>query len=226
MALYEVVLRTRYFEQLCINTFPYYVIPGIGVSPNAFELLELMGFIPSGDPLEFPADSIAVNLQSLLNANLEFLSAEARELYSLTDFYEAAYDPPIVGTRSNGQSASPLLAYGLRTTRTRTDIRRGMKRFAGVSEGDVDSGGIILTAMQGFIADLGALLGANLLGDTSTYRPCVISREKLVDPETGKVTYQLYEDPAEQEEHIMTGFTWQGYTQIRSQTSRQYGRGI
>ena len=226
MALYEVTLRQRYFGQLCINVFPYYVIPGIGVTPNAFELLDLMGFIPSGDPLEFPADSLAINLQSLLNANLEFLSAEARELYSLTDFYEAAYDPPIVGTRSSGQSASPLLAYGFRTTRTRTDIRRGMKRFAGASEGDIDPGGIILTAMQGFLADLGDLMGANLLGSSATYRPCVISREKLVDPEDGKVTYQLYESEAEQEEHIMTGFEWQAYQEIRSQTSRQYGRGV
>jgi len=225
MALYEVVLRQRYFDQLCINVWNYITLPGIGVTPSALELLTLMGFIPSGDPLAFPDPSIADFLVQIQPDEVSFLSAEARELYSVTDFYEAAYSPPIVGINNATQATTPFNAYGLFTARVRTDIRRGFKRIAGVTEGNVLDGGEVGAEMLAVLTSLADAMSEQLTGATAVYSPAVISREKIVDPETGKVTYQLYEDEAEQEEHTAFPLVWAPYEFIRSQTSRQYGRG-
>jgi hypothetical protein len=226
MALYEVTLRQRYFQQLVINTFSYATLPGIGVTPSALELLTEMGLIAAGDPLEFPADTFAAQLQSIQNGSVEFLAAEARELYSLTDFYEAVYSPPIEGTWAAVSAESPLVAYGFYTDRVRLDIRRGTKRFVGVTEDAVDPGGNVSVAMLDFLADVAEKMSEVLVGTTAAYAPAVISRERVVDPETERVTYQLYATEAEQEEHTAVGVTWTPYTTVRSQTSRQYGRGI
>lgn len=228
MALYEVVLRTRYFEQLCINTWNYFVQPGIGVSPRALELLELMGFVPIGEPLAFPADTIADALATVQSDNVSYLTVEARELYSLTDFEELAYNPPLIGINTGGDSMSPAVAYGLFSDRTRTDIRRGTKRFVGVMEGDVSAGGVL---NSGSLTELSALcdkMSDVLLGAAADYLPCIISREKVEIPDTDPVRYkyELYTDPAVQEAHIATEIEWSPYTTVRTQTSRQYGRGI
>jgi len=224
VAIYEVVLRQRYFEQLCINVWNYTTEAGIGVTPNAFELLDQMGFIAAGDPLEFPADTIAAAI-SALQVGAEFLSAEAREVYSLTDFYEAVYSPAINSEAASGEAQPPFVAYGLRSSRVRTDIRRGFKRFVGVGETWVTHGGVItgggITALDA-VADA---MTAELTGLTATYVPCVLSRDKIVDVETGRVTYELYPTEAEQQDHLAAGIVWAGYSTARSQTSRQYGRG-
>jgi len=225
MALYEVTLRQSYYDQLCVNTFSYYVPPSIGVTPSALELLTLLGFIPSGSPLAFPNDTLADAIWTFQSSAVLFLSAEARELYSLTDFYEAAYSPAIDGNLDTGDDMSPFVAYGFYSARVRTDIRRGFKRFVGVTEGVIDNGGVIGSGLVANLTDCADKMSEVLGGATATYEPCVISREKVVDPDTGKVTYQLYADEAEQEEHVASPLEWTYYTTVRSQTSRQYGRG-
>lgn len=225
MALYEVTLRQRYYGQLCINVWNYVTLPGIGVTPNALELLTLMDFIPSGTPLEFPVDTVAETIWGIQDSEVLFLSAEARELYSVTDFYEAAYSPAIPGAQTANEGTTPFVAWGFYTARVRTDIRRGFKRFVGVPEQYVDAGGDVAAAIVADLVDVSAAMSETLVGTTAAYAPCVISREKIVDPEDGKVTYQLYDTLAEQEEHIAFPLVWTHYDQVRSQTSRQYGHG-
>lgn len=226
MALYEVTLRQSYYGQLCVNVFSYITLPGIGVTPNALELLTLMGFIPEGDPLAFPDDTVANAIFSFQSSAVNFLSAEARELYSVTDFYEAAYSPPIIGNLDTGDDMSPLVSFGFYTARVRTDIRRGFKRFVGVTEGIIDNGGLIGSGIVAALTDCAEAMSEELGGVTAAYSPCVISRERIVDPETEHVTYRLYETEAEQEEHVANPLVYTFYDAVRSQTSRQYGRGV
>lgn len=225
MALYEVTLRQRYYDQLCVNTFGYITAVGIGVTPNALELLTLLGFIPEGDPPAFPADTFANELWTWQPDVLTFLSAEARELYSVSDFYEAAYSPAIEGNLGSSDTAPPFVAYGFYTARVRLDIRRGFKRFVGVSENLIDPGGVLGASVLAGMADIAEKMSEELVGLTAAYIPCVISREKIVDPDTGKVSYELYGTEAEQEEHTAFPVVWSPYTEVRSQVSRQYGRG-
>lgn len=227
MALYEVTLRQRYFDQLCINVFPYTGDEGLTFTPNALDLLTAMGFIPSGDPLAFPADSIAAQIQDLQNSSVEFLSVEARELYSVTDFYEAVYSPPLLGTDASGTPVSPVMAFGLFSNRVRTDIRRGFKRFVGLGEVSMTTGGVLDSGFVDTLAILGDTMGEVLVGADSNYRPCVISRKKEAIPDTDPVRYRyvLYPTPEEQDEHLAVGVTYAPYSTVRTQVSRQYGRG-
>jgi len=227
MALYEVTLRQSYFDQTCINVWAYSVPGGIGVTPSALELLTLMGFIPEGDPLAFPADTIAAALSVVQSDNVQYLAVEARELYSLTDFYEAAYSPPLTGENTGGDSMSPFVAYGSYSNRVRTDIKRAFKRFVGVMEADVAAGGTLTSGALTENTALADAMSEMLQGSTAQYFPCVISRLKEEIPDTDPVRYRyvLYPDPAEQAEHIAAGIEFAPYTTVRSQTSRQYGRG-
>jgi len=227
MALYEVTLRQRYFDQACINTWNYAAEDGLGVTHSALELLTLMGFIPEGDPLALPADTVAALILAQQNAGVEWLSVEARELYSLTDFYEAAYSPALTGGLTSGDAMSPFVAYGLFSNRVRTDIRRGFKRFVGVSEGQVSSGGVLSGGALTWMTSVADAMSETLDGVASSYFPCIVSRLKEAIPDTDPVRYRyvLYPDPAEQDEHIALNVSWASYTQVRSQTSRQYGRG-
>lgn len=225
MALYEVTLRQRFADQLCINVWNYFVVGGGFVTPSSLELLTLMGFIPSGDPLEFPADTVADAIWGLQDNDVTFLSAEARELYSVTDFYEAAYSPAIPAGRSTGTSEAPFIAYGFFTSRVRTDIRRGFKRFVGVDELLLDPLGVITDPGLALMDTLADAMSETLGGVTASYQPAVISRNKVVDVGTGAVTYELYATEAEQEEHVASPLAWAPYSTVRSQTSRQYNRG-
>jgi len=227
MGFYEVTVRQRYFDQLCINVFNYFTSLSVGVTPNSLELLTLMGFIPTGDPLDFPADTLAWHMAEQQNAGVEYLTAEARELYSVTDFYEAVYSPALIGHLTSGEAMSPLAAYGVFSNRVRTDIRRGFKRFVGVSEGQIGSGGVLASGALGGVTAIADAMSASLTGAAAVYFPCVISRLKEAYTEGGvtKYRYVLYPTPEEQEDHTAVGVTYAAYTTMRSQTSRQYGRG-
>jgi len=227
MPLYEVTLRQSYYDQQCINVWSYYSGPAIGATPSALELLTLMGFIPEGDPLEFPADTIAAALAVIQSDNVQYLSVEAKELYSLTDFYEAAYAPPLTGLNTGGDSMSPFVAYGSYSRRVRTDIRRAFKRFVGVMEADVQAGGTLTSGSITENTTLATAMSDVLAGSTASYSPAVISRLKEAIPDTDPVRYRyvLYPTEAEQEEHTAFNLTFAPYTVVRSQTSRQYGRG-
>lgn len=225
MALYEVTVRGSLYGQSVINVFSYSVTTGVIVTPSASELLNLMGFVPVGDPAELPAGTLFAAWRALVSVDVNFLSVEARELYSLTDFFEVAYSPAEVGGQANS-AFSPFVAFGVFSNRVRTDIRRGFKRFAGVTEAQVDAGGDLEAGAVTALALVASKMSLVLSGATADYSPSVISREKVIDPVTGKVTYQLYADPVEQFEHTARGVTYAGYDTVRSQTSRQYGRGV
>ena len=225
MAFYEVTLRQRYNGQLCINVWSYFVVPGVGISPNSLELLSLMGFIPEGDPLAPPEGTIAALLLNRQNTSTEWLAVEARELYSVVDFYEGAYSPPLVGATASDSAMSPFDAYGFYSSRTRTDIRRAFKRFVGVSEGQVGAFGALVSGALEDMVELAEAMSAVLVGDFANYYPAVISRKRVVDEGTGRVTYELYPDEAEQAEHTAYGIVWAPYTTVRTQTSRTPGRG-
>jgi len=225
MALYEVTLRQLFANQQCINVFSYVSTPiGGGVS-SALDLLTLLGFIPSGDPLAFPDNTLADAIWALQDNDVTFISAEGRNLYSVTDFYEAVYSPAIPAGRTTGTSESPFTAYGFRTARVRTDIRRGFKRFVGVDELLLDPLGVITDPGLALMDDVAEEMSQPVTSEESIYTPCVISRQRVVDPETDKVTYELYATEETQIEHIASPLEWAPYPTVRSQTSRQYNRG-
>jgi len=225
MGIYEVIVSQRYFNQTVLNRY-HYVSSGTpaAVQPS-YGLLYAMGYITSrlaGGA--FPNGTLARTIQVIQSATTSYISAYARNLYSVTDFYENPWPTPPVGTQAD-EGLSPASAFAFSCSRVRTDIRRGFKRFVGVDELLLDPLGVITDPGLALMDDVAEEMSQPVTSEESIYTPCVISRQRVVDPETDKVTYELYATEETQIEHIASPLEWAPYPTVRSQTSRQYNRG-
>lgn len=224
----ELVVNQRLFDQLVVNRFHYLQSGTPAAVTPSFGLLFATGFAPAtGSPPTFAAGTLAAWFRGSVSGSLQFHSAYARNLYVNTDFYELPYPVPVTGALTNN-ATSPAMSYGLFSNRVRTDIRRGMKRIAGVTEETLDTGGVITTTHLGVLASLATKMGDVLSyddeGNTLTYSPCILGVKEYETPR-GNRAYKPYPTKAEQLEHIADGVDWQPYTQVRTQVSRQYSRG-
>lgn len=233
MPLYEVVLESTYHEQQIVNRFNY-VSEGIPAAVNgSLLLLKGMGFIPDNNV--YPTGTLFNDLRTVQSNEVSYVQVSARDVYSVTDFYENPYPTNPQGLITNAVGLSPAVAYGLRTNRVRTDIRRGQKRFVGVPENANAAGGMIEASTRTSLLTLATRMAATLTvtdeGNTVTFVPCIVSMQKYPVPGSTPVRYAYRYYPesdggeAEQLEHIATGVIWDAYASTRTQTSRQYGRG-
>lgn len=219
---YSVTLRMAALGQQIINRFDYFV-PTSMTGASALELLTLMGFVPTGDPATFPADTIASGIQQITSDDLSFLEVEVAELYTPTDFYVAAFSPAAHGANGAG-IASITDAFGLFTNRVRTDIKRGFKRFGGVPSDAYAGGSMIDPTYMGLLTTLAASMSTLLAGVTATYSPAVFQFEFYTTPR-GNPAYKKYTTSAEQSAHVAHPMVWAAYDSVRTQVSRQLGRG-
>jgi hypothetical protein len=231
MALLELVLQSTFVGQECINRFNY-VSSGVPAAVSlSFALTSAFGAIfdtlgnvyPTGTPFN------SIRTSQSVGVVYDFISV--RDVYSATDFYETPFVQTAAGTVA-GDSMSPTQAYGFRSNRVRSDIRRGMKRFVGVTEPNVGSGGNIdvafmNTALNTLAGRLGEVLTYNDEGNTLTFSPCIVKKfEYTPDPlRPERKAYKYWEDEADQLANIAVGIAWDAYPQVRTQVSRQYGRG-
>lgn len=229
MPLYEVVVESNYFNQECINVFNYLSSGESAATLKSLLLIKAMGFIP--DNGVYPTGKIFHNLRQLQSANVSYIQVTCRDVYSNIDFYENPYVTNPTGAISNSDGMSPTSAYGLRTNRTRNDVRRGQKRFVGVVESGSGPGGVIPAGTLGTLATLATSMSAALTitdeGNTVTFNPVVVAKEKyeVEGSDPARFAYRYYPTFAAQSQRIMSGILYDPYATIRSQTSRQYGRG-
>lgn len=222
-AIYEVTLRGAMNLQATVNAF-HYVVTDVLATPTALNLLTLMGFIPTGDPPLLPEDTLFASLRACVSEDVHFVEVEAREMYSVTDFYTAPYSPAVPGIQDQPAS-SPVLAWGLRSNRVRTDVRRGYKRLPGVTEANMDAGGAVGADQLTVLTALATAMSATLTGLGGPYMPAVLAFEEYTTPR-GRSAYKPYATRDEQLAHAAYAVSWQPYDVVRTQNSRQYGRGI
>jgi len=226
--LYEVVLQQRYFNQICINRWNY-VGEGVpaAISPS-LALLNAMGFIPDGGV--YPTPSVFSRLRGLQMNVLTYLQVSARAIYDELDFFDTPFVQPAVGDFPN-EGLAPFNAVGFFTNRVNQSIGRGYKRFAGVPEQFIGSGGVLvdtyLTAANQLAAEMSAVLTYDDSGNTLSFSPAIVQKEKyaVVGSDPVRYAYRYYTSPTTQTAHTVTGINWTPYPTVRSQTSRQYGRG-
>lgn len=227
MPILEVTLRQSYSQQQCINRFHYYSDDTPAGSVGAFGLINAMGFVGTGDPVVYPAGSLFTLMRGIQSTALQYIEVEARDLYDPFNFYTRPFPQPTLGA-SGGEGASPALATGFRSTRVRSDIGRGFKRLPGISESAMAAGGLIDAGVLASLAPLSAALSAGLTYvdgvNTYNYVPVVLGFERYMTP-SGKFAYRPYATAEEQAEHMATGIVYSAMAQVRTQTSRQYGRG-
>jgi len=225
--LFEATLSMSYFNQECVNRWNYVSDVVTPSNQGAAKLAQAMGVIAPGEDPD--PDSMLQKLQLLLNTNVTFNALAVRDVYSDFDFIEVPLQ--FVGNHAT-DGLSPAVAYGFKTNRTRLDIRRGFKRLVGVSEGAVATGGVLTgTGLSGSAA-VAAAMSAQLVGmisaTTITYTPVIVKKEKYDVPDSGtppRTAFRYYEDETEQLDLLMRDLVWSVYTEVRTQNSRQYGKG-
>lgn len=221
MPIYEVVLRQNYANQECVNRWNYVLTGTPAAVQGSFALIAAFGAI------SLAAETIIGKVRSLQNQGVNFVDIEARDIYSDLDFYTRPFASSTNG-QGLGEGMSPVMAYGFRTSRTRRDIRRATKRFVGAEEGNVAQAGVLTSGVLTVMEELADLMEEPLTyddeGNTLTFVPAVCSKEEYTTP-SGKKAYRYRANEALQLDFTATGFLWEVYDTIRTQNSRQYGRG-
>lgn len=225
MAVMEVILRSVMLGQQCVNRWNYVSSGDEGDVSKSFALVDAMGFVPSaGEP---PADTIMDQLKAMTDEAVTFLEVQARDVYSVTDFYTLPFPAGYTGEQT-GDSSAPFLAFGFKTNRVRSDIGRGTKRFVGVPEGYLGDGGVLnATGLAGGAAmalRMSEVLLYPDVGETISFSPAVVKKEEYTTP-SGKKAYRYRASEALQLAQTAYPVEWEAYTQARSQVSRQIGRG-
>lgn len=226
MEYYEIALEQTYFGQQVINRWNYTADTIPSGQLGALLALVGMGFMPFTDIEAFGSTTVAGILQTLQSSEAIFVQAICKNIFNPLDYYAYAFPPDTHGISGGGDGMSPTAAFAYTTDRTRSDMRRGQKRFVGIEEGNVAAGGVLINASA--FQTLGdAMADINLVpvgGSGVTFTPYVFGRVEYTTP-SGKKGYKYYASPTLQADHIMRINQWVLKPQIRTQASRQYGRG-
>lgn len=227
MTLYELVLEQRYYNQQVINRFNYWGTGTPAAVTGSFALLSAFGALAVITNLVDTTPAGAIQLMQ--SPFVDFVQCTARAVYIDEDFYGNPFVADTQGLNPDStNSMSPVSAFGFRSNRVKQSIGRGYKRFVGVTEGSVDAGGEMsssaITAMNLVVAQLGATLTYDDEGNTLSFAPCIAQKEKYTT-DSGKEAYKYYASEALQTPHLAIGINWEPYSQMRTQNTRQYGRG-
>lgn len=226
--LYEVVLQGTYFGNTIVNRWNYKTTDPTTDHLGAFKLLGALGFFQEGDPLIYPTTKMFYKLFNPLAGTMHFNQVTCKAIYDPLDFYDQAFNPSANGGQTSSEGLSPINAAGFRTSRVRTDIARGTKRLCGVPEEATNAGGTINSTWTGYFNTLADAMSESVSdtteGITTTFKPAIVGKLKYTTP-AGNTAYKYYPTEVAQDAHIAMNFEWSLYTQVRSQTSRQYGKG-
>lgn len=225
--LYELTITQEYFGQVALNRWNFFTdsTPAGGTLPQL--LVEAFGALPENGV--YPGDTPFDYMRAVQSEEVRYVSIECFDVYDPTAFYNTPFEAGLNGIVA-GNPYSPTQAFGFRSSRSRRDIRRGFKRFVGVTGGSVQAGGVIDTGVLDKLQDLGTAMSGALSidddGNTVVFQPCVVAKEKYTPTGKNTTAYRYYADSATQFQNIATSIVWEPYTQVRTQNSRQYGRGI
>lgn len=235
MPLMEVTLEQTYANQECVNRWNYMATGTPAAVSFSFALMFALGaiFDEVAVPPGYPPSGLIRKIAAAQHSGVSFQTVTVKDVYSATDFYSTVFVNALVGEQT-GEGLSPAMAFGFRTNRVRSDIRRATKRFVGAPEGQVGSLGVIVPAfVTSHLVPLANAMTDALEyddeGNILTFQPCVVKKERydtetqLPDPDGN--AYRYYPDPEDQLALIALSVSWEPYEQIRTQVSRQYGRG-
>lgn len=230
MAIYELTLTQEFHGVQTVNRFNYIMTGTPAAVLGSYALINAIGAVYDTGGGGYPANSLVDAIRGVQGADVTFVGVGARNLYSETDFYSTPFQPALVGGNSS-ESLSPINAYGFYSNRVTTAVRRGTKRFVGVGIDRVSSGGIIDSAGIAGLTVLAAKMTAVLTytdeGQALSFTPAICGKERYTVPDSdpARFAYRYYADATTQLAHTAVGVIWAYYTSVRSQTSRQYGRG-
>jgi len=221
--LFEVLLRQAYLNKNVLNRWHYSSSGTPAAVSLSFALASAFGGVPDEITNEFPADTIMNTLANIQHTALAYVELQVQALYSVSDFYTIPYASGQNGL-TGGTAMSTFYAYALQSNRVRTDVRRGNKRLAGVSETYVGTGGVIessiVDALDTLAEQMSAVLTYDDEGNTLSFTPAVLSFDEYTAP-SGKPAYRPYPTLAEQLDHAALGVVWQAKPNATTQNTRK-----
>jgi len=223
--LFEVLLRQSYDAKNVLNRW-HYSSAGVPAAVQlSFALASAFGGIPDPVTSAFPAGSIMDFLAQTQVEALAYVELQVEAMYDVSDFYTVPYAPGQTGG-VDGTPMSSFAAYALQSNRVRTDIRRGNKRFCGVSESYVADAGVVIAPMTTTLASLSLAMTDPLVYDDEgtdlTFAPVILSFEKHdPDADHDDFWYAKYPTLAEQLDHAAIGITWTAKSFMTTQNTRK-----
>jgi len=223
MGLLEVVLRQRYFDAEVLNRWHYQSSGTPAAVSMSFALASAFGGIVDIITGNFPGGTIMNDLQNVQNTELFYVELQVENLYDVVDFYAVPYSSTLNGLVT-GTPMSKFYAFPLQSNRVRTDIGRGNKRFAGVTEEAVGNdgviGGAVLSALTSTAEAMSDTLEYDDEGNTLSFTPVVLSFPKYTAP-SGKPADKKYATLSAQLDHAAIGVTWTTKANATTQNSRK-----
>lgn len=220
--LFEALLRQTYDGKSVLNRWHYSGSGTPAAVSLSFALAKAFGVIP--DAGIYPTGSIFRTLAAIQNSGVTYQELQVRALYDVSDFYVVPFPGGVGGQYDGGSPMSPFNAFAVQSNRVRTDVRRGSKRFVGVSEETVGNYGAltsgVLTALGTVATAMSTPLTYDDEGNTLTFQSCVLSFEEYTSPRS-KPAYKQYATLALQMEHAALGVLWTAKPNVTTQNSRK-----
>lgn len=230
--LLELTLQSRFAGQIFLNRFNY-VWDSASPSPGGLsqKLIEATGVqtITSGGT--YTENTLIYAIQRILHTTCTFEIMTARDVDNVFDIAEFLFPTGSLGQGFHtGESAPPFMAMGFRSSKSRSDIKRGAKRFSGLPGDFLSNAGIFTGTALNLGDDVAAAMSSPLSdGEGTDFLPAVThkKREQVIEgtTPTGKFKYVYWGDPDLNVQNSMYPVSWGVGETARSQTSRQYGRG-
>jgi hypothetical protein len=213
--LYEFKLHSTYLGQSLLNIFHFEYVEG-GTPSNAIAAELRNAFRDTF--LTAIADGPLI---SRFSDALTYTSVEITNLSDPSVLVDQAWGTPQVGIVS-GDDMPPYVCAVIRTGRLAGDIRRGQKRFAGVTETFQSNGILIqlfLDSLQDICDGLNSPIELAAGAGTRSYQSVIVKRVQYTTP-GGKTAYRL---PETSEEAIWyPATTWQPVINLSTQNTRKY----
>jgi hypothetical protein len=230
MSYFLAVLRSTYLSQICNVGFTYRTASTPVANNGSPTLLKAMGLNSDGTIV---ADSILALIQNFVNPSFVFQDLTIKDIHSELDFFEGQFAADTAGDNT-GATAPSFAAYSFRTNRGRGDIRRGFKRFAGVTEDSTTGNAVTDMATQTALQNAATAFSQTLTGATPdttlSFTPVVLGRQQY-NKDTGEASttsgiYRFYPTAALQDAHYYAITAWNASLVVTTQNSRKQGRGI
>ena len=195
-----------------------------GFAHNVFYYVETLDELPlaSNDLWNEFNDTVLPEINTIQWSTVTNSEMMVRSLYDPNDFVIA----PLTGAGDLVEGGlPPFVCWSFRTGRKRNDMRRGRKRFVGVTEPKQDAGvvsGTFATELANVADFLAMTLETTSEDGDATFVPITVKRIKEISEE-GVVSYRLPITPGEA--IYVVADDW-AYDKISTQNTRKIGVGV